>query len=316
MSIITRSAVFIAILTFQLIKAPSTSASHATVTAVKSVNYAELIKWRVQQYQLYQLRSTLLSEALAKRLSSSKLASTTFSIPTVSSVSQIDGANPVPTDWECVISTEDDPKSCLYSFDAPPNTKVIAPKGTSQWISLYALNRLRRLDPTKVEPMWHSQYTIIKSWFGTSETSVLQHVGVKGWFVSSVLLDTPLIMRALLALSMFATLVSVLPVLEYFFNACILNSSFVWGRYNSWGRFLHAALPFKLLISQMTWNFVASKFDVLYKNVRDTIVDIECKILEDTVPVTNQDLGVDDSMTDKDEYAESVGDESYDDVTE
>eukprot|EP00590_Aulacoseira_subarctica_P005177 CAMPEP_0172437742 /NCGR_PEP_ID=MMETSP1064-20121228/72425_1 /TAXON_ID=202472 /ORGANISM="Aulacoseira subarctica , Strain CCAP 1002/5" /LENGTH=66 /DNA_ID=CAMNT_0013186241 /DNA_START=851 /DNA_END=1051 /DNA_ORIENTATION=+ len=66
----------------------------------------------------------------------------------------------------------------------------------------------------------------------------------------------------------------------------------------------------------MTWNFVASKFDVLYKNVRDTIVDIECKILEDTVPVTNQDLGVDDSMTDKDEYAESVGDESYDDVTE
>jgi hypothetical protein len=267
------------------------SASTAIAHASDAMSSVELTKWYVQQHQLYQLRSNILSEALAKRLSSTKGASSTSSssIPTFSSVSVADGALPVPTDWECAISTEESPKSCLYSFDAPLNAKVIAPAGTTQWISLYALNRLRRLDPTKVEPMWHNQYTIINSWFGTSETSVLQHVGVKGWLVSNVLLDAPFILRTTLAMAFLLSFISLLPILEYFFNAFILNSSLVWSHYHQWERFLHAAFPFKLLVAQMTWKLVATKFDALFKRVRDVIVDIECQILEETIPVTVQE---------------------------
>lgn len=281
---------------FLLAHAVAVSASTSTAPASNAMSSIELTKWYVQQHQLYQLRSNILSEALAKRLSTTKGASSTSSssIPTFSSVSVVDGALPVPTDWECAISTEENPKSCLYSFDAPLNAKVIAPAGTTQWISLYALNRLRRLDPTKVEPMWHNQYTIINSWFGTAETSVLQHVGVKGWLVSNVLLDAPLILRTTLAMVFLLSFISLLPIFEYIFNAFILNSSFVWSHYHQWERFLHAAFPFKLLVAQMTWKLLATKFDALFKRVRDAIVDIECQILEETIPVTGQeDDGID-----------------------
>ena len=70
----------------------------------------------------------------------------------------------VPVDWDCALATRQHPKSCLYSFDAEPGTKVVAPRDTTQWISLSALNRLRRNDPTKVEPLWHSQYSILATW--------------------------------------------------------------------------------------------------------------------------------------------------------
>jgi hypothetical protein len=314
-SIITKLPVNTAfLLALQVIAiSASTSITHASA----SVNSAELTKWYVQQHQLYQLRSNILSEALAKRLSSAKaVSSTPASIPTFSSVSVIDGASPVPTDWECAISTEENPKSCLYSFDAPLNAKVIAPAGTTQWISLYALNRLRRLDPTKVEPMWHNQYTIINSWFGTAETSVLQHVGVKGWLVSNVLLDTPLILRTTLALTILIAFIAFLPIFEYFFNAFILNSSFVWSHYHQWERFLHAAFPFKLLVAQMTWKLVATKLDALFKKVRDNIVDIECQILEETIPVTGQEDDVVESDTNELEPDEiNIDNESEDEQT-
>jgi hypothetical protein len=303
--------------------------STTTATAGNNDNVAELQNWQMRQLQLYQVRSTLLSEALSKRLSASTSVAGSNSgssiLPTVSSVSTIDGSQQRKTDWDCTVSTEAHPKPCLYSFDAPPNSKVVAPAGTTQWISISALNRLRRLDPSKVEPMWHNQYLIHQSWFSTESTSMLQHVGIKGWFISSVLLDRPYLFRCMLALVTTIALISILPVLEYAFNFMILNSSAVWDRYNNWARFLHTAFPFKLLMAQMAWKFVATKFETLERKVMDHIVDLECDILEESVPVTLRDedemeaeLQADeehvvDVMVDEDEPQAFFGDDEGED---
>lgn len=146
-------------------------------------------------------------------------------------------------------------KTCLYSFDAEPNTKVLSPSGTTQFISLSALNRLRRTDPTKVEPMWHSRYSILKSWFSDeSEFSILQFVGWKGFLVSSVLLDMGkgMVLRALLSVGVFGILITLMPLLEYLITR-ILVSSLLWMRWKSWGKIVHAALPLKLLIAQVRY---------------------------------------------------------------
>lgn len=269
------------------VRGAPTSTLSAPINALDPSEAAQIRIWQMRQLQLYQLRSTILSESLSRRLSSSPTSANI--VPTVKSVSTIDGSQPIHTDWDCTISTLRHPKSCLYSFDAPPNSKVVAPVGTTQWISLGALNRLRRLDPTKVEPMWHNQYLIHKSWFGTESTSLLQHVGIKGWFISSVLLDRPYMLRSMLVLTVAMIIISILPILEYAFNFGILNSKFVWERYNNWGKFYHAAFPFKLLLAQMAWKFVATKFDSLQRKVLDHIVDMECAILEESVPVTLKD---------------------------
>lgn len=45
-------------------------------------------------------------------------------------------------------------------------------------------------------------------------------------------------------------------------------------------------MPLKILIGQMAWKFVAGSFGKLEGVVRDYIVDLECSILENCIPVT------------------------------
>lgn len=246
----------------------------------KREEYEKLAKYRTEQQMLYQLRSTYLTEMLALR---------GVPLPTITSVSTADGEKPPEkVDWDCALSTDDDPKSCLYSFDAEPDTKVVAPLGTTQWISLSALNRLRRTDPTKVEPMWHSQYAILQSWFSdASEFSMLQHVGMKGFFISSVLLDgaNGMVLRSLLILSVLSALVLLMPLIEYIVGRIIVSSQF-WKHWMTWGRIARAGFPLKLLIGQLVWKGVANAFTKVENEVREYIVDLECEILEESVPVT------------------------------
>jgi len=61
-----------------------------------------LQKWRMEQQMLMQLRSTFLSEALAKR---------GIPVATISDVSTADGNKPPEkVDWDCAMSTSDEPK--------------------------------------------------------------------------------------------------------------------------------------------------------------------------------------------------------------
>ena len=266
--------------------------------------FEKLSKYRTEQQILYQLRSTYLSEMLALR---------GVPLPTITSVATADGDKPPEkVDWDCAMCTEEDPKSCLYSFDAEPNTKVVAPIGTDQWISLSALNRLRRTDPTKVEPMWHSRYSILKSWFADeSEFSMLQHVGVKGFLISSVLLDggNGLVLRSLLIMTVLSVIITLMPLLEFIVGRIIVSAPF-WAQWTTWGRVVRAGFPLKLLIGQLAWKGVATTFGKLENNVREYIVDMECEILEESVPLT---VGVDSVEEDEDVTSDV---ESEDDIVD
>jgi hypothetical protein len=243
-------------------------------------DFAALQSYRMQQQMLLQIRAIYLSEALAAR---------GLPIPTVKDVATPDGAAPPQkVDWDCAMATLKEPKQCLYSFDAEPNTKVIAPLGTTDWISVSALNRLRRTDVSKVEPMWHSKYAILSSWFDPeSEYSILQHVSFQGFLLNSLL--TGIRLPIALGLTVMVMAVICMPILEYMVNRMIV-SGILWSRWHQWSRFVHAALPLKLLMGQMAGKFVASMFDNLLKIVKDRLVELECQILEQHMPLT---VGVD-----------------------
>jgi len=280
--------------------------------------YQKLLKYRTEQQLLYQLRSTYLSEILASR--------GVPNLPTLTSVQTPDNAKlPTKVDWDCALSTVDEPKSCLYSFDAEVNTKVISPINTQQYISLIALNRLRRTDPTKVEPMWHSQYSILNSWFSdSSEYSILQHVGLKGYIISSILLDgmNGMVLRTLLICSILSVLIVCMPLIEYAVQRIIVSAPF-WNKWSTWGRIARAGFPLKLLIGQLVWKGVASAFCKVENEVREYIVDMECDILEESVPVTvgvgsEEYLEENGGDYDADEYDDDTamvddGDDYYDD---
>lgn len=298
--------------------------------------YTKLLKYRSDQQLLYQLRATYLSELLASR---------GVPLPTVVGVSTVEGERPAEkVDWDCALSTVDDPKvrtfliclchifnvlcicliltsfkilfinqnglmvmsqTCLYSFDAEPNTKVLAPQGTTQYISLSALNRLRRTDPAKVEPMWHSQYAILQSWFSDqSEYSILQHVGIKGFLVST-LLDGRAMLRTVLITAILSVLVMFMPLIEHIVGRILVSAPF-WSQWKTWGRIVRAGFPLKLLLGQLAWKGIAGVYSKLEEGVRDYFVDLECEILEESVPLTIGEVEeeLDSASADDDEYDE------------
>ena len=173
--------------------------------------------------------------------------------------------------------------------------------------------------------MWHSQYAILQSWFSDqSEYSLLQYVGIKGFIVSTLLLDLGKgkALKGLLAFSILSMLIIFMPVIEVIVSR-FLTSSTLWMKWPSWGKFVHAALPLKILIGQMVWKFLAGSFQKLEGFVREQIVDLECAILEESIPVTvggavediDDDLlrtSTDDSDSDDDDDGDSDDDYSDD----
>lgn len=172
---------------------------------------------------------------------------------------------------------------------------------TTQYISLRALNRLRRSDPSKIEPMWHSKYAILQSWFQEdSEYSLLQYVGFKGYLISHVLLDSRgLVLKCLLLLGIFTCSLLLLPILEYILASVLVSKPF-WDKWPHWARFAHAALPLKLVLGQMVWQLVAGLFTKLESRVKEALIDVECSILEESIPVTEE--GDQTSSNDEVEY--------------
>lgn len=254
--------------------------------------YDKLQAYRMKQQVLLQLRATFLSEALAKR---------GLPLPSIQDVSTPDGKTPPEkVDWDCALSTEDDPKHCLISYEPEIGTKLICPMELSQhsdkWITLAALNRLRRDDPSKVEPMWSDKYAVLTSWFSPcSRYSLLQHVGTKGVLLNTLLDGNRLSLVA--GMILIAATVVFMPVIEYICNR-ILVSGILWMKWPSWGRYVHIGLPFKLLIAQIVLGYVSKGFSSLVLMIKDKLVDLECRILEETIPLT---LGVDSNFNEKEE---------------
>ena len=246
-------------------------------------DYQALQTYRMNQQVLMQIRGTYLGEALAKR---------GLPIATLEQVRIPEGEKPPqPVDWDCALSTKENPRSCLYTYDPELGTKVVAPINTTDWISLAALNRLRRDDPTKVEPMWHNKYSLLSSWFDPeSEFSLLQHVGVQGFLLNALLQGKRL--QVVLGFGLVLTAVIFMPVLEYVVNR-ILVSGLVWATYAHWYRFAHAALPLKLFLGQMALKFLSQLFGRLTSTVKSQLVELENQILEQSIPLT---VGVPDRL--------------------
>jgi hypothetical protein len=173
----------------------------------------------------------------------------------------------------------------LYSFDAQAGQKVVAPIDTNQWITLSALNRLRRNDPTKIEPLWHSKYNILSTWFSsTSAFSMYTHLSAGGALLSC-LLDAPLLLATTVVVLLSVAFLLTLPVWETILRLT-LTSPLVWMQWHQWARFVHAAFPLKLLLGQLAFKGVASLFGRLLNDVRGRLVELECQILEKCVPLT------------------------------
>lgn len=166
--------------------------------------------------------------------------------------------------------------------------------------------------------MWHSQYAILKSWFSDqSEYSLMQFVGFKGFVISTLLLDLGkgMALKGLLAFSILSLMIICMPLIEMVMSR-ILTSSFLWMKWASWGKWVHAALPLKILIGQMVWKFLAGSFAKLEGVVREYIVDLECAILEESIPVTVGDGVEDDGESLLSEGSEGVMYEDDDDDEE
>jgi len=257
-------------------------------------------KYRMDQQELLQLRSIILSEALAKR---------GLPLKTRLEVSTAAGQKPPEiVDWDCAMSTTEEPKSCLISFDAEPNTKVIAPLDTDDWISLAALNRLRRTDPTKVEPMWHSKYAILKSWFNdeSSNYCILQQCGLEG-IALAIVLNNPqksLVLKSLLVITMSWMILLLLPVWNFVVNRFFVSST-VWMNWKNWARFVHAPFPLKLYLAQLTWKGLAKIFNDIEKRVRDFLIELECTVLEERMSLTigpGSEVVVEDDEEEEEEF--------------
>ena len=112
-----------------------------------------------------------------------------------------------------------------------------------------------------------------------------------------------MMLRSLLVLGMTLLGILLLPIGEYIVGR-VLVSRGLWVRWASWSRFVHAALPMRLILGQMLYRSLAGGFMKLEGAVRDSVVELECRILEECVPLT-LGCGVD--------YEDGgVGDEEYD----
>jgi len=143
---------------------------------------------------------------------------------------------------------------------------------------------------------------------------MLQHVGVKGFVISSVLLDggNGLVLRSLLIMTVMSAIITLMPLLEFIVQRIIVSAPF-WAQWQTWGRIVRAGFPLKLLIGQLAWKGVATAFTKLENDVREYIVDMECDILEENVPLTVGDVLLEGEEDADDENCEEDSYDEYDD---
>lgn len=160
--------------------------------------------------------------------------------------------------------------------------------------------------------MWHSQYAILQSWFSdASEYSLLQHVGVKGFLVTTML-DGRVALRTVLIGAILSVLVMVMPLVESMIGRVLVSAPF-WSQWKTWGRIARAGFPLKLLLGQLAWKGIVNVYTKLEECVREYFVDLECDILEESVPLTvgvvEEEEEMVDSRDDDDDVSEYDGDE-------
>jgi len=241
----------------------------------------EMKQYKLKQHHLLTLRGMFISNELNKR---------GISFPTMESVSRENIFMKENIDWRCIISTVEDPKSCLYSFDPLPNSKLIAPLNTESYISLSSLNRLYRKDPSKLEPMWHDKYNILYSWFNFQSPYCIYQYGGYTQFLISVLLDIQngLLLKLGIMMGITTFVILIWPLIEYSIVKLLL-SKYMWINWIHWARFTRSGFPLKLLVCQTLLKFGFHYLGTFYHKVRDFLIEKECGLLEDVMPVDYDD---------------------------
>jgi hypothetical protein len=252
----------------------TTESPESEESLLKKKQATELQAYRLQQQLYLQSRSLQLRQALIAR-----------GLTALQHGAVEEGTVSRHVDWDCAMATPGHSKSCLYSFDAEMGAKVVAPIGTDQWITLSALNRLRRTDPTKVEPLWHSQYSILKTWLHPSDKYSLYNYLTPAGTILSYVLDSPYVLAVCIVLVGLIGLLATLPFWEAVIQT-VLTHPFVWIQWPQWGRFVHAALPLKLLLGQLAYRGMADVFGKIHGTVRDHLIEWECQMWEDCIPLT------------------------------
>ncbi|CAB9501798.1 expressed unknown protein [Seminavis robusta] len=258
-------------------------------------------KYRMQQMVLLQSRSARLRQELVDR-------GVLTDVPTGDTSTTAE-----PVDWDCALSTPRHPKRCLYSYDAQEYTKVVAPIGSSDWIGLATMNRLRRTDPSKLEPMWHNKYAIHRAWFGAhSPYSLYAHLPWQGYLLT-ILLDVPLVLNIFVATILAIVVHMTRPIWESLL-ALLLTSGLLWKQWPHWFRFAHAALPFKLLMGQMAWKSVGMVFGKVAHQIREYLITMEGQIWEASIPITVVDAGDEAIVAQKTGFRSSNDEEADEDM--
>lgn len=190
------------------------------------------------------------------------------------------------SDWDCALATTEHPKSCMISIDAVEGSKVVAPTNSTKWITVSNLNRLRRDEPSKVNLLWNSQYNALQNWFGPgSPYAFSTHMPPLAAMFVSGLLDRPWLLKSLLLSGIALGFIFTLPWSEFIIGRILLLEA-LWTNWRHWALFTHAALPLKLFFFQVGFAVVGDWFSRRYNFVRAAMVEWECDLLQDCVPLT------------------------------
>lgn len=196
---------------------------------------------------------------------------------------------------------------------------VMIPKGGYEWITLVDLNRMRREDRTKVDGLWHRKYAVLDSWFDSkSPYSFVRHAPMNVAIVSAVL-DAPGSLLFALVFS-FLVLAWCTMSIQATVIQFVLTRPVVWTNWPSWGRFLHAPLPLKMLIMDYAWKGIKTILRFALMHVRSALIDYECRAIEEYLPLTILDEDEDGGHADDPDAASGHladdNDEVEDDETE
>lgn len=117
-------------------------------------------------------------------------------------------------------------------------------------------------------------------------------------------------LRTVLITAILSVLVMFMPLIEHIVGRILVSAPF-WSQWKTWGRIARAGFPLKLLLGQLAWKGIAGVYSKLEEGVRDYFVDLECEILEESVPLTIggeeeevESDGAEDEIDSDDEYDE------------
>eukprot|EP00922_Rhytidocystis_sp_ex-Travisia-forbesii_P027866 GHVS01040897.1.p1 GENE.GHVS01040897.1~~GHVS01040897.1.p1 ORF type:complete len:287 (-),score=67.88 GHVS01040897.1:161-1021(-) len=165
---------------------------------------------------------------------------------------------------------------CLVWLETPTGYKAIAPRGTNLYVSVQALNHVRRNHPQKVKALWFGEYDFIFDQLNkmlSTKTLLL-----------SAFLDKPQSLRIslLLLLSYLISCTSPIRSLQ-----SLSTSSAVWQSYHHWAKLLYAPLPLKVLIARLVGVAVCGSWRAVETKVRNVLVDLESKAIDRDLPVND-----------------------------